>query len=130
MTRNTLIAEQQGNVNPFISDHTLVHRAFFEADASYSEGDPNCFSFSTSVEDLTKENWAELASNIINHEMVIFSTQNNGTVILYDLQGRIMAETQLLNETRMNVDSLISGVYVVHISDTRGAQKVFRIFVK
>ena len=71
-----------------------------------------------------------MASNIINHEMVIFSTQNNGTVILYDLQGRIMAETQLLNETRMNVDSLISGVYVVHISDTRGAQKVFRIFVK
>lgn len=130
MTRNGLIAGEQGNLNPFISDSTLVRRAYFEADASYPDGDPNCFSLSTSVQNLNAQNWVELASNIVTKEVILFSTENSGNVLLCDLQGRVVSDTQLLAETRVSVNGLASGFYVIQISNADGAQKVFRVFVK
>ncbi len=129
MTRNELIADRQGNINPFITDSTLVRRAYFEADASYLEGDVNCYSFSTSLEDLTEDNWVEIASNLVSDELIVFSSENKGNMMLYDLSGHLLFQTKLMNETRLSVHGLVKGIYVLQIKSPRVGEKAFRLFV-
>ncbi len=127
--RDNLIALQQGNNNPFIIDSTLVRRAYFEADASYPEGDPDCYSLTTSVSDLSDNDWVEIASNFIKDEVIIYSKKSSGSILLLNLQGQLIREKQLSLETHLQVDDLPQGIYILHIH-SEGLQKTFRFFKK
>jgi Endonuclease I/Secretion system C-terminal sorting domain len=127
MERDSLIALQQGNNNPFIVDSTLARRAYFEADASYPEGDPNCYDFTTSVLDLNDDGWVTISSNFVEDELIIYAKKSKGSISLFDLQGRFILEQNLEIETRMNVNDLSQGLYILHIQ-SQSQEKVFRFF--
>lgn len=46
VARSAKVAVYQGNENPFVLDSSLVRRAYFLPDASYPDGDPNCYTIS------------------------------------------------------------------------------------
>jgi len=126
-TRNELIAMNQGNDNPFIIDSTLAWRAFFEADASYPVGDPNCFT--TSLEDLVNDANVQIASNSIENELVIFCKKNNGKALLFSVDGKLMLETDLGMETRINSSFLQQGVYILNVL-VEGQRRTFKVLKK
>lgn len=125
--RDSLIALQQGNNNPFIIDSTLVWRAYFEPDASYPEGDPNCYGSTTSTYLLNDEDWVSISSNFVQDELIIHAEKDNGTVLLFDLQGRLIRKQKLETETRLQVSVLSQGIYVIHVRSEDKA-KTFRFF--
>ncbi len=113
--RDSLIALQQGNNNPFIIDSTLAWRAYFEADASYPVGDPNCYGSTTSVLDLDGNDWVAISSNFVQNELVIYSKKNKGIALIFDLQGRFVQEAKMKYETRLQVSCLSHGIYILHL---------------
>ncbi len=125
--RNGLIALNQGNNNPFIIDSTLAWRAFFMPDASYPEGDPNCYSLTTSLTDLSDTNWVEMAGNFIKDEAIIYSKKSKGSVLLFDIQGNFIREQSLSFETRIPISDLNQGIYILHIR-SESLHKTFRFF--
>jgi endonuclease I/type IX secretion system substrate protein len=128
-TRNSLIALQQGNLNPFIVDSTLVRRAFFEADASYPEGDEDCYSLPTGIADMTRTDWVNISSNFIQEEVIVYSNKNKGAISIFDTQGRLIKTSNLENESPINVNDFAQGVYILHVQ-TEGMQSVFRFYKK
>ena len=114
-TRDELIAQEQGNNNPFIIDSTLAWRAFFEADASYPTGDPNCFSLSTSTNELALQNQVRISSNVVYDELIVFSKSDNGNVLLFDVSGKMILEKELDLEMHLDVQGLQQGIYILHI---------------
>ena len=125
--RDSLIAIQQGNNNPFIIDSTLVRRAYFEADASYPDGDPNCYGSTTHVFNLIDDNWIELKSNFINDELFLVSKTNKGIIQVFDLQGGIILEQPLNLETHIQVANFLQGHYVLKVN-SESRSKTFRFF--
>lgn len=111
--RNNLIAAEQGNENPFISDETLVQRAYFEADASFPEGDPNCVT--TAIEDFNQVDWVSVSSNLVQNEVLIEATKNTGKVMVFDIHGRFVQEESLKSKTRLQVGNLAEGIYVLYV---------------
>jgi len=124
--RNQLIAAQQGNPNPFILDPTLAQRAFFEADASYPEGDGNCFS-TTPVTDLATNNWVTISTNVIQKEVTIYSEKDSGSILLFNTQGQMVREQRLVNESYLLVEDLPQGIYMLQIR-SEGLVRLFTIF--
>ncbi|MFT5766078.1 MAG: hypothetical protein ACI8X3_003516, partial [Saprospiraceae bacterium] len=114
-TRNSLIALEQGNLNPFIVDSTLVRRAFFEADASYPEGDPDCYTLPTGTAELTAKEWVNISSNFIQEEVIIYTNKSKGTASIFDTQGRLVNAINLENETHIGVNELPQGIYILHV---------------
>ena len=125
-TRDELIAMEQGNNNPFILDSTLAWRSFFEADASYPIGDPNCFSLSTSTNELEQSTQVRISSNIAENELIIFSENNNGNALLFDTAGKLILEKEISFETTLNVEYLKQGIYILHVV-VDGKRNTFKI---
>ncbi|MEZ4884827.1 MAG: endonuclease [Chitinophagales bacterium] len=125
--RDDLIAANQGNHNPFIVDASLVQRAYFEADASFPDGDPNCVV--TAISEWSQADWATIASNFVREEVLIEATKNTGKVQLFDLYGRLIREQLLKSETRLQVSDLPQGVYILQIQ-SEGLGKVLRVYKK
>ena len=126
-TRDELIAQEQGNNNPFIIDSTLAWRAFFEADASYPVGDPNCFSLTTSTDELAQQNAIRISSNLLEEVLTVFSENENGQVRLFDASGKMILEKKMLTETYLDVQALKQGIYILHVL-TDEQRKVFKLF--
>ena len=123
--RDSLIALQQGNHNPFILDNSLAWRAYFVADAAWPEGDPNCFT--TAVADLKPENDIKISSTFVQDELIVYSKKNTGNIMLCNTKGEVLHTQKLRTETRLSVRNLPKGIYIlsIHADD---ANKVFRIF--
>lgn len=113
--RNLLIANQQGNLNPFISDSTLVRRAFFEADASYPDGDDNCYSTVTSTAEVGAAAWVKLNNNVIEEELILRSERSQGNIFILRLNGQQVLQAPLSYDTYINAKSLSSGMYICQI---------------
>lgn len=113
--RDSLINLKQGNHNPFIIDSTLVWRAYFMGDASYPEGDPECFGAITNVESVNVVDWVSVPSNFIDHTLLIYSKKNQGNIAIYDLQGRLVLSTELDFENSLNVKYLSRGIHILYI---------------
>ncbi len=126
--RNLLIANQQGNENPFISDSTLVRRAFFEADASYPDGDDNCYATITSTAEVGAASWVRLNSNIIEEELILRSNRAQGNVLILQLNGQPVLRESLNYDTTINTKSLPSGIYICQVIS--GNQSVVFRFYK
>ena len=124
-----MIAQHQGNNNPFIIDSTLAWRAFFEADASYPTGDSNCFSLSTSTNELEKQNVVSISSNLLEDVLIVFSESENGKVLLFDAAGKYILEKDLTMETHLDVQTLKQGVYILHVL-VGGKRKSFKVYKK
>lgn len=126
--RNNRIASEQGNHNPFILDTSLVRRAYFEADASYPLGDPNCYSV-IPIGINTSQNMdnLSLASHVVHNEIIIYGEQFAGTLALYNLHGQLLKTQALNGETRMSVNNLNQGIYFLHIH-AQGTVKSFRLY--
>lgn len=127
-TRDSLIASFQGNSNPFILDPSLVERAFFSADASYPEGDPNCYNATTSYTQVHPANWVRLSSNLVEHSLSVFSTQNKGQLLWYDCWGQPLGQQSLQQENTIDLSALPAGIYLLRAKSELG-EVVFR-FVK
>jgi len=125
-TRDELIALEQGNNNPFILDSTLAWRAFFEVDASYPIGDPNCFSLSTSINELENPIEVTISSNLAENELIIFSENTNGQALLFDTAGKLILKKELNFETTLDVEFLQQGIYILHVL-VEGQRNTFKI---
>ncbi|MFK7770530.1 MAG: endonuclease [Saprospiraceae bacterium] len=112
--RNNGITDKQGNSNPFILDATLVQRAYFPT---------------SSTENLETENWVSISTNLIENDLTIFSKKENGKVLLYSGVGYLVKESNLENETNLDLGGLTSGIYILQIQ-SGNLNKVFRIFKK
>jgi len=87
LDRTVEIGNRQGNRNPFVIDSSLVRRAYFEADASYPNGDINCYQGTISNTQVEDSNWVKLQSNIIEDEVIILSDENLESVQILDILG-------------------------------------------
>ncbi len=126
-TRSSLISLEQGNQNPFVVDSSLVRRAFFEADASYMEGDINCYSIFIPTTEINKANWVNISTNVVADELIIYSTKQNGIISISDIQGRFIKQYHLENETTIQLNDLNQGIYILSVR-SEGLQSVFRFF--
>lgn len=124
--RSSLIAAEQGNENPFVQDTSLVRRAFFEADASYPVGDPNCHSLTTSTVDLNQDDWYDFPSNIIQDEIVVYA-QQPGQLFIYTIQGQLIRTQSLQLENKIDVTQLPQGMFVLHLYSA-GKEKALWFF--
>jgi hypothetical protein len=113
--RNLLIAAQQGNENPFISDSTLVRRAFFEADADYPEGDINCYSTVTSTAEVGAPAWVKLVSNVIEEELILRTNETDGKVLLIRINGQVMTQIDLSPDTKIDMRNFPPGIYICQV---------------
>ncbi len=111
-TRNNGITDKQGNANPFILDATLVQRAYFPT---------------SSTKNLETDNWVSISSNLIENDLTIYSNKEYGNVLLYSSVGHLVKNTDLQNETNLNLNGLTSGIYILQIQ-SGNLNKVFRIF--
>ncbi len=127
--RDSLIAMNQGNHNPFIVDSTLAWRAYFVADASYPEGDPNCYNATTPVGDVQSADWISIPSNFIADELRIYSEKDQGNIVIYDMQGRKILDDILEHETSINVQHLSTGMYIVFVR-TKESEAAMRFYKK
>ena len=127
LQRSTLIAAEQGNENPFLRDTSLVRRAFFEADASYPAGDPNCYSLTTSTVDLNQDDWFDFPSNIIQDEIIIQTQTQNGQLSIFNIHGQLIKTQPLQLENRIDATNLPQGIYILHLYSA-GREKALRIF--
>ncbi len=125
LRRNNLIAAEQGNENPFISDATLAQRAFFEADGSFPEGDSNCLT--TDIEEWTDTNWVQIVSNLVQDEVIIEATKSIENVVLLDIHGRMIRQGVLHFETRLQVSDLPEGLYFLQVYSGDSIE-VFRLY--
>lgn len=125
--RNNLIAAEQGNENPFISDATLVQRAYFEADASFPEGDSNCLT--TDIEVQEQSDWVRIVSNLVENEVLIEANQNTGNISVFDLYGRMVKQERLKSKMALQMGDLEGGMYVLQIHSGTSMQ-AFKIFKK
>lgn len=125
--RDSLIALEQGNHNPFILDPTLVERAYVMADASYPDGSDDCFTGVTSYTDVFAAEQFRLASNLVQDQLTLFSSIEKGNILIYDLQGRLFKSTPLQLETSISVNDLSQGLYLLQVQ-TETAQTVFRFY--
>ncbi len=126
LQRNEKIAAEQGNLNPFIADTSLVRRAYFSEDASYPEGDPNCLT--TSIEELEVNEWVTISSYFVQDELEVFSSKSQGAILLFDMYGQLMTRESLEREKRLIVSDLPMGVYILQVYSGNKV-KAFR-FVK
>lgn len=110
--RNNGITDKQGNANPFILDATLVQRAYFPT---------------SSTKNFAIENWVSISSNLIENELTVFSEKENGNILLYSGVGHLVRSVDLQNETKLNLDGLTSGMYILQIQ-SGNLNKVFRVF--
>ncbi len=127
LERSTLIAAQQGNENPFVMDSTLARRAFFMADASYPEGDDDCYMIPTSNNDLSHKNWIRLTTNFVQNEVELQSEKSKGRVALYNIQGRFIRYAQLDTTTSIPTADLPQGLYILQVR-SGNLEKAFTIF--
>ncbi len=127
--RDSLIALQQGKHNPFIRDSSLVRRAYFEADASYPEGDPNCFGATTSTDELKPNPWVYIRSNFVQDQITIISTRPQGTINLFNFQGQLVLRSTLNYESTIDLSSIGTGVYILHVQ-SEGHHQSFKVFKK
>ncbi|MDB4505628.1 endonuclease [Saprospiraceae bacterium] len=112
--RNNGITDKQGNSNPFILDVTLVQRAYFPT---------------SSINNLETVNWVSISSNLIEDELTIYSSKENGNVLLFNEIGQVVRSSGLQQEITMNLAGLTSGIYILQIQSGKSS-KVFRIFKK
>lgn len=80
IARSTEIASYQGNENPFVLDSSLARRAYFLPDASYPNGDPNCFSIPSASTGSDSVLIVEIADPSDVYEARFVSIQNKSTV--------------------------------------------------
>lgn len=113
--RNLLIANAQGNENPFITDSTLVRRAFFEADASYPDGDMNCYSTVTTSVETGATIDVQLVSNVIEEDLILRSSAPQGEVWIFSINGQLMAKSPLFDEIHISMSQYASGIYICQI---------------
>ncbi len=123
--RDSLIALQQGNHNPFILDNSLAWRAYFVADAAWPEGDPNCFT--TAISDVKPENEISIAATFVEDEVIVYGKKNTGNITLCNVKGEVLHTQKLFAETHLSVQDLPRGIYVLSIY-TNQSGKAFRIF--
>ncbi|MEM6316921.1 MAG: endonuclease [Bacteroidota bacterium] len=122
--RNELIASYQGNENPFVIDSTLARRAFFEADAMFEEGSPNCIT--TSSRDLEKENWINLRNTIGRNGFYLQSNERDIKVTLVHPNGQIIQQQKFDYDTRLETSQIENGYYFLVAQ--KGKQKtVFKV---
>lgn len=127
LARSTEIAARQGNENPFALDTSLVRRAFFMANATYPTGDGNCYDvLMSNTDELVKNDWIKLKTNVIENFIQLESTRNEGTIQVFDLTGRILINTTLDYNNQLIANDLYAGFYVVRIV-SEGQSAVFRI---
>lgn len=125
--RDSLIMLQQGNHNPFIRDSSLVRRAYFMADATYPEGDANCFNATTDVEDLFALNEVRILSNKVSDVLRLESDVENTLATIYNLQGQVLGQYRVEGSAELSVNTLSSGMYILLVKTDRGS-KAFHFF--
>lgn len=125
--RNNLIAAQQGNQNPFIVDSTLVRRAFFEPDASYPEGDPDCYSLPTAYTDINKPDWISISPTMVQNELNVITNAKLGKIDLMDIRGNTIRRISLSGDTLIPVGDLPVGLYILQVQSGESIA-VFRFF--
>ena len=133
--RNTLIQSYQGNFNPFILDSTLARRAFFMADAVYPEGDKNCYDVMNGIAPSHHQPATTLSFslNILNDKLIIRYNDiepANGTVFIYDLNGKQYFQTAFLPQQNIDIKNLNCGVYFVKIITDKGTSGIRKFFVE
>lgn len=109
--RNNGIAAEQGNLNPFIVDVTLVQRAYFPT---------------TSNTNIEQKNWVRISSTIVQNELTVFSEKENGEMLIFDIGGKLLQRESLKNETNLDLGKLTNGSYILQVR-TKELVKVFRI---
>jgi len=125
--RNDLIASYQGNLNPFTVDATLAERAFFKEDGSFEEGDANCVI--TSINTIEKEDWVQLNTNLVQHEIHIQTSKRAVNVLLINANGQIFKTDQFDFDKNLIVDDLQGGYYFLLVQ-TEGLQEVFKVVIQ
>jgi len=126
-TRDSLIMLQQGNHNPFIRDSSLIQRAYFMADASFPDGDANCYNATTSANELLPQIKVQIASNLVTDVLSITMETQNALATLYNLQGQEIHNQALQTSTDISVNHIPSGLYILYVRTAQGA-KAFRFF--
>ena len=127
--RNSLIASEQGNLNPFIEDSSLVRRAFFEADADLPDGHPDCYDAAiTSVLPAVQSYWATIATTIVHHELVIQATKPVDHAFIYNLQGKLVGSFNPAADGKIDVAPLSRGIYILQLRN--GSQLAAFTFLK
>jgi len=110
MERNDLISDEQGNLNPFITDPTLAQRAFFPLN----------------IEDLEKADLIKLATNVVRNEIQIFVEKENVNILLYSIDGRLQNSIEGTGELFLDVNNLPAGLYLLQAQSENNLQ-TFRI---
>ncbi len=110
--RNIAISNNQGNLNPFIVDETLVERAYFPTN---------------SISKLEKENWVTISATIVQNELTVFSKKDNGEILIFDTTGKLILKKSLNNDTQIDLGTLSNGGYILQVR-AEDSVKVFRIF--
>ena len=110
--RNNGIANEQGNLNPFIVDATLAQRAYFPT---------------TSTSSIEEQDWVSISSTIVQNELTVFSKKENGTILILDIGGKLVLNKSLNSETNLSLGNFTNGSYILQVR-TEKSVKVFRIF--
>ena len=127
--RDSLIAIQQGNSNPFILDASLAERAYFMPDGSFAEGSSDCWDVITSVDDLGEDNWVTISHNLItNEELRIVTIETDLELGIYNFSGKLLKAERGLASGLINLSDLGQGMYILKFR-TKTRQKVFRIWL-
>ncbi len=124
--RNELIAFYQGNLNPYTVDATLAERAFFKADASYEPGNPNCVI--TATADFITEDWIDLQSNLVQHQITLTSTKRNVRALLINANGQLLKEVQFDFHTQIDVSHTPTGYYFLFVK-SGPFQSIFKVAI-
>jgi hypothetical protein len=66
---------------------------------------------------------------LIEDELTIYSSKENGNVLLFNEIGQVVRSSGLQQEITMNLAGLTSGIYILQIQSGKSS-KVFRIFKK
>lgn len=129
LARSAAIAVRQGNENPFALDTSLAKRAFFMADASYSTNDANCYNIITPTQSVVPQGWITLQSNFIQQQVRLETTANQGNIMIYDINGRLVKQTVLLPQTTIDTTAFQSGIYWIRVV-SEGRLTTFKIMVQ
>jgi len=80
----------------------------------------------SSTSNIEEENWVSISSTIVQNELTVFSKKENGTILIFDLAGKLILKNPLSSEVNFDLENLMNGGYVLQVR-TEKSIKVFRI---
>ncbi|WP_051605515.1 endonuclease [Sediminibacter sp. Hel_I_10] len=114
INRNEVIADAQGNRNPFIDNPYLATVFWGGADAENR--------WETLSVNSQEENNISMFPNPAKGNTVTILSKDSITVAVFDVLGKkVLSKTMTTNQKKLDISTLNAGVYIVRLSSKKGA---------